>query len=158
MLIAGAVSFAGTTDQALSATTTQPKVYAVDKRVGEFPEKEDLSSPELTYAAIARIRASGKRADWSRVLPAGQKPPAEGGPEMPEDFKQALLTAKVLEVRMSEKGNAAAVIARLDKAEGEGPFDIRHLVLEGTRWVNAGQDNRRSMDEARKVADLVLNK
>jgi hypothetical protein len=157
-MVAGAGALAGAPDQQASPATAQTKVYVVNRQVKDLPEKEDLSSPELAYAAIARIRASGKRADWVRVLPAGEKPPAAGGPRMPEDFRQALLTAKILEVRMSQLGNAAAVIAQLDKPEGEGPFDIRHLVLEGKRWVNAGQDNRRSVDEARNVADLVLNK
>ncbi len=75
---------------------------------------------------------------------------------MPQDVRDALLKANILEVRMNASGKAV-VIAQIDNVAG-GPFDIRSLMLEEARWVNLGHDQRKTMDEAQEVATLVLSR
>ena len=45
------------------------KVYQVNKRVSDFPEKEDLSTPEAAYATIMRdyMATGASGAEWSKI-------------------------------------------------------------------------------------------
>ena len=42
------------------------RVYEVDKKVCDFPEGEDLSTPEAAYATANRFSASGEQ-NWQRI-------------------------------------------------------------------------------------------
>jgi len=43
------------------------KVYQVNRKVCDFPEGEDFSTPEAAYATINRLSASGEQPFWRRV-------------------------------------------------------------------------------------------
>ena len=43
------------------------RVYEVNKKVSDFPEGEDFSTPEAAYAATNRLSASGDQGFWRKV-------------------------------------------------------------------------------------------
>ena len=59
------------------------RVYEVHKKVSDFPDREDMSTPEAAYALINRAYAAESNAAWPRLsvpwqadaMPAGVKRP-----------------------------------------------------------------------------------
>jgi hypothetical protein len=117
------------------------RVYPVDRRVADFPEAEDLSTPEAAYAAINRVMASDDEGSWRRISARvlhRQLPPASAQKrEVKPETAAKWLNARVVEVRIF-KDRYGVVIAELpgDRAT----YDVRYVKLEGKRWLNDGQD------------------
>ena len=42
-------------------------MYAVGRKVSDFPTNEDLSTPEAAYATVNRLWASGDLGFWRRI-------------------------------------------------------------------------------------------
>ena len=43
------------------------KVYKVDKKVSDFPQEDDFSTPEAAYVVVNRVMASGEQSKWRRI-------------------------------------------------------------------------------------------
>jgi hypothetical protein len=130
------------------------RVYQVNKRVCDFLDKEDLSTPETTYVAANRLSAAGQfsGAAWQRISIKGL---ADGfrdekKEEVKPEIAKMYLNAKILEVRIF-KSRYAAVIAELTREDrlNMTMFDMRVVHLENGKWLNAGQGNHNSLDRAR---------
>ena len=119
------------------------QVYQVNKRVSEFPDKEDFSTPEAAYAVINRVMASGEQGAWRRISAkriAGNMPPPDAKrEEVKPEYAKMWLNAKILEVRIV-KGKRAVVLADLKPDSQESKIDKRLVNLEDGRWLNFGQD------------------
>jgi len=57
-------------ESAGSATSPDVRVYAVNRRVRDFPDNADLSTPENAYATCNRIGIKGDMALWVNVSAA----------------------------------------------------------------------------------------
>jgi beta-lactamase regulating signal transducer with metallopeptidase domain len=143
------------------------KVYPVNRRVSEFPEKEDFSTPESVYSAINRISAKGDISGWERasVKELAEKLAVEkkrGKMDVPAEWAKVLLNAEILEVCVWK--NEAVVMAKLlqefSTQEIRRPIDVRHLRLENNRWLNVGNDRVDTVAEGelmfkRRVSELA---
>ena len=125
--------------------------YEVNKRVKDFPEKEDLSKPESAYAAIQRVWASGEEGGWRRVsckasqdnLPPANAPRKTVDPRMVE----MLLNAKILEVQVWRSSYAQVCAERV--RDGRTEIDTRVLQLEGGKWLSRRNDMSTDLAVAR---------
>jgi hypothetical protein len=132
------------------------RVYEVHKKVSDFPDREDLTTPEAAYALINQAYAAEGDAAWPRLsaptlaahLPAGVKKP------LPKKAADRLLGAEIIEVHVWD-GTHAVVIAREEDPESErGYMDMRWLDRVDGRWLNEGNDSRRTIEDARqKIED-----
>ena len=126
------------------------RVYEVNKRVCDFPEGEDLSTPEAAYATIMRdyMATGASGAEWSKISAWKSKDTKRRkvSPEVAQDY----LNARIVEVRIF-KERIAQVIAEM-REDGKTGYDQRHLVLHEGKWLNSGQDGfARTLTEARKT-------
>jgi hypothetical protein len=137
------------------------RIYQVNRIVAEFPEKEDFSRPESSYAAINRMSAGEDSNGWLRVsikeLADKLAGESEGGKNKVEpEWAKVLLNAKILEVQICDN-NIAAVIAELPQEFStkpiRKPIDVRHLKFENGKWLNSGNDRVWTIEEARKMFD-----
>jgi hypothetical protein len=127
------------------------RVYQVDKKVCDFPEKEDLSTPEAAYATINRLIASGDQGFWRRVSVtrlAQRMPVKKGKRKVSKSAAYGWLNANIIEVRIFQ-GNYAGVVAKVPSA-WKKVFDYRTFEFEGGEWHNAGNSVFGSLDEARE--------
>jgi hypothetical protein len=129
------------------------RVYQVDRKVSDFPEREDFSTPEAAYAVINRVLAGGEKGKWRQISVkslADRLPPTDTKAEKinPENAK-VWLNARILEVRIFRE-KRAAVLAELMWDPNNPKIDKRYLELENGRWLNNGQDSPAdSLEEAR---------
>jgi hypothetical protein len=132
--------------------TNQLRVYAVQKKVADFPAAEDLSTPEAAYATCNRISASGDEGAWRRlsVERFASRLPAEARKrEVSPNAAKEWLEAEVVEARIYRDTYAAA-FARVPHAWKQ-IIDVRSFEREGGQWRNSGNCVVGSLDEARAM-------
>jgi hypothetical protein len=128
------------------------RVYEVNKKVSDFPEEEDFSTPESAYAVINRIMADGEESAWGRAsvkalqdrVPGADAKKQDVAPEIARMWREAL----IVEVRIF-RDTHGTVIAKLTRPGGETEYDQRAVELEGGRWLNYGQNVLPSLEAAR---------
>ncbi len=154
-LAATAIMWLGILGEAVAESKSEEnssllRVYEVNKRVKDFPEKEDLSTPEAAYAVARRLSASGEsfRRISVKSLARRLPPPDAKKKEVKPEVAEGWLNALILEVRIF-RGTHAAVIAKLPPA-WRSPFDMRTVDLEAGRWLNVANSRWDSMREARE--------
>ncbi len=119
------------------------RVYEVNRTVAEFPEKEDLSTPEPAYAAWNRAWASGDEAAFRRL---SGKPPGDAKKrEMSDKAVYEILNSRIIEVRVF-RDTYAGIIAQVPAAGTL--IDLRSFELKDGRWLNRGQSMFRSFDDS----------
>jgi len=141
-------SVSGATDE--SDESNQLKVYQVNKKVCDFPEKEDFSTPEATCATISRLRARGDEGFWRRVSAERLAPRIrveEGKRKVPEADAKAWLNTEIVEVRILREKKYAGVIAKQPRAL-KNLFWCFSFELENGRWLNAGESYFDTLEEA----------
>ena len=129
------------------------RVYQVDRKIIDFPEKEDFSTPESAYAVINRVMANGERSKWRQISVkslANTLPPENAEKkEVQPQYAKTLLNARILEVRIFRE-ISAVVLAEITGDSGISRIDKRYVELENGRWLNAGQGvSSETLDEAR---------
>lgn len=128
----------------------QLEVYEVNRGIPEFPDGEDLSTPEAAYATFRRISASGDQAPWRRLsVPriARRMPRRAEKREVSAEAKRMFLSAEILEVRIF-RNKYCAVLAEIPRP-AKNYIDIRFLELTDGRWLNVGNTVKQSLSEAR---------
>jgi beta-lactamase regulating signal transducer with metallopeptidase domain len=161
----GGESFGGVyfAQRGADAGTEAIQIHKVGQAVAEFPEKEDLSTPEAAYAAINRVSASGDAGGWQRVSAKeiAEKLAREnknGKMNVEPEWAKVLLNARILEARICN-ANTAVAIAKLPQEfspkEIKKPIDIRYLKLEDGKWLNTGNDRVWTIEEARTQFDSL---
>ncbi|MBN2592315.1 MAG: hypothetical protein JXA81_02325 [Sedimentisphaerales bacterium] len=126
------------------------KVYEVNKKVSDFPEKEDLSTPEAAYATIMRdyMAKGASGVEWSKISTMKLKSTERRtvSPEMVQNY----LNARIVEVRIF-KERTARVFAEM-QANGTTGYDQRSLFFHNGRWLNSGHDGLApTLEAARKT-------
>jgi len=141
------------------------QVYEVNKKVSDFLDKEDFSTPESAYVVINRsAMATGDESAWKRISCKETRDrmssDAKKRDVKPEDA-QVYLNAKILEVRIFQ-GKFARVHAELIYPDGKKYIDGRSVVLEDGKWLNRGQDLFDNMEQARekfaRICSILYNK
>jgi beta-lactamase regulating signal transducer with metallopeptidase domain len=128
------------------------QVYEVHKKVSDFPDREDLSTPEAAYASIHRAYVAEGDAAWPRLsVPwqAERMPPAGAKRPLPKETADRLLGAEILEVHVWD-GKHAVVIAREERSDGRDYMGMRWLDRVEGRWLNESNDSRRTIEQARQ--------
>ncbi len=134
-----------------SASPGETRMYELHVKVKDFPEREDLSTPEGAYAAIHRAYAAEGDAAWKRlsvpelaaVMPDHEKKP------LPKETAERFLDADILEVHVWY-GVHAEVIARMIDGSGSDHIDLRALKLIEGRWLNNGNNGSDTLEHARQ--------
>jgi hypothetical protein len=129
------------------------RVYKVNKKVCDFPDKEDFSTPEAAYVVINRVMAGGHQGKWRQISVkslADRLSPADAkNIEVKPENAKVWLNAQILEVRIF-KEQRAVVLAELTWDPNSPKIDKRYLELKDGRWLNHGQDpSANSLQEAR---------
>ena len=126
------------------------RVYQVNKKVSDFPEKDDFSTPESAYAAINRVLASGRRGGpvWKRI--SVERLAKRFNKEEKRKVKSTdeWLNARIVEVNIF-KDTHAAVIAEIPSKGRQPVFDKRSVELENGKWLNVGQSIFGDIEAAR---------
>jgi hypothetical protein len=131
----------------------QVRTYRVGKRVSDYPDREDLSTPELTYATVNRAIARGDQEIWSRISAKGSYTESGGGSGTPPaqvDPGEAArrLAAEIAEVWIYQ-GKWGGVIAHMSGERPEGTYNVRSLELKQGRWMNRGESFTPTIQQAR---------
>ena len=118
-------------------------VYEVHKKVSDFPDREDLSTPEAASATIHRAYAAKGDAAWlplslaevvARVTHRGFQPIVKG-PVPPGRVAASYLSAEILEVHTWNQDHAV-IIARMPRKGHD--IDYRSPVRVNGRWLAVG--------------------
>jgi hypothetical protein len=125
------------------------KVYEVNRVVSDFPDVEDMSTPESAYAVFARATAKGDNSVWMRLsTPAVQanvaRRPAVTLPPVPYHLRTRIIEVRVI-------GTTAGVIAEAHDARGSTYYDLRSLENTGGQWLNVGNDSGQNLWFLRSV-------
>jgi hypothetical protein len=141
------------------ALPPEVRVYQVGKTVAEFPEVEDLSTPEAAYANFNRLSVSESPNAWraftvKRIrdrLPA----PETGKQEVRPEVVRRRLAARIVEVRVFRETYAVVLAETRMKfhayPDERTVIDVRHLELEDGQWLNVGQDVVDSVERGRLI-------
>ncbi len=127
----------------------------VEKKVSDFPETVDLSTPESACAAYhrasARMDAKGVvDLCWVKIDPAGMDHFwRTAGADDLAVYNQAQLEAEIIEVWIYRQ-RLATVISRLAFPPGKGrhPYSRRSFGLIEGQWKNLGEDRCPSLEDA----------
>ena len=126
------------------------RVYEVNKKVCDFSEGEDLSTPEAAYATIMRdyMATGASDAEWSKIS-TWKREDTKRKTVSPEVVKN-YLNARIVEVRIF-KERCARVFAEM-KEDGITGYDQRSLFFHNGRWLNSGHDGLApTLEAARKT-------
>ena len=127
----------------------------VGKKVADFPEAVDLSTPESAWAAYHRA-SGGQDAQgvvdlsWVKIDPREmERFWTTGNPNDMAAYNKAQLDAELLDV-VGYGEKLAATISRLEFPPGVGrrPFSQRTFGLIDGEWKNLGEDRCESLDAA----------
>ena len=130
--------------------------YTVNRRVADFPQGEDFSTPEAAYATIHRMD-QGDSSAWQRVSVArlSDRLGREGSGRrraVDPEWTEVLFNARIREVLVWNLTRAAVMAELPEGAAGRkvvDPIDARSFQLQDGRWLNTGNGRFRSTEDAR---------
>jgi uncharacterized iron-regulated protein len=126
---------------------TEFRTVLVDKKISEFPDTLDLSSPLKAGISIYYLSVHGKNSDWRRVSSERIKlflpDTSSANSDVPENIRSKYLNTIIKEI-ITYKDSIACVISQVR----DSLYSIRWLCLENGNWVNNGEDGRRSIEES----------
>ena len=138
------------------ATNENVQRRAVGKKVADFPEAVDLSTPEAAWAAYHR--ASGHQdakgvvdLSWVKIDPAQMELSwTNAEPKDMSVYNKAQLNAKCVEI-LTYRGELAVVLSRLEFPPGKGrhPYSLRFFGLINGKWKNLGEGRYPSSEAAK---------
>ena len=150
----------------LKKIETVVRVYQINRKVSDFPEAEDFSTPESAYAAINRVMAANDHEGWQRVSVKrlterlAKDAKIRKKKKIDPKWSEVVSNARILEVRI--KDGQAVVIAKLSEKLTskpiKNPIDYRHLELEDGKWLNTGENRYDSIEQAREKFDKMVEK
>ena len=125
------------------------RIYPVNRRISDFPTNEDLATPEAAYAALYRAWAAEGDAAFSRLdVSKYARNPCPTPKPLSAKEAAIWLNADIIEVNVHQDTNAC-VLARITR-NGKESIDMRLLNREDGRWLNKGQDEWDTLDQARR--------
>ena len=142
-----------------SAAHAKVERRAVGKKVADFPEAVDLSTPESAWAAFhrayGRMDVEGiAKVVWGKPGPVQferqERLWKQADPEELAIYNKALLEAECVEV-LTYRDDLAAVISHLPFPPGKGrhPYSSRLIIRIDGKWKNLGEDRCPTLEAAR---------
>jgi uncharacterized iron-regulated protein len=136
------------------------KTITVNKKIKEFPDTMDLSSPLKACITINYIMINGKDRLWREVstvkFKATMPDSTTHDSKVPENIKSLYLETTIKEI-IYYKDSLACSISEVKQSN----YLVRFYNLESNKWVNSGEDEKNSLENARlhfkKYADQNLN-
>jgi hypothetical protein len=126
------------------------KTIDVNKKIKEYPDKLDLSSPLKTCVSAYYIMANGKDCLWRKIsskkIQLFLPDTSAVDSNVSDDRKNSILNTTIREV-ITYKDSIACVISE----SRDSDYSIRWLYSENGKWVNRGEDGRRSLEEAHQL-------
>jgi hypothetical protein len=132
-----------------AAAASRARVYEVHKKVSDFPDREDLSTPEAAYASMARAYAAEGNAAWPRLSAPGlaRHMPHPAKKPLAKEQAEHWLNTEVVEVH-AWGDTHAAVIGRT-----KNRIDLRWFLRVDGRWLNMGNDGAATLPEVREMVE-----
>jgi len=125
------------------------KIVPVNKRINEFPDKFDLTSPLSSCISFNYLLINGKdglfRSASSRRIQAYLPDSKAKDSKVSEKSRNNYLNKLINEVVIYKDSIACAI-----SVYSESLYSIRYLSLENSRWVNAGEDVGTSVADSRQ--------
>ena len=152
MVLMFALSSSGAAEASSATVADQIRTYTVNRPVSAFPTNQNFASPEAAYAACNRLCASGEQDRWRQlsVKRLAERLPARGKKiAVSSSAAKGWLTAEILEEQVYQN-TKAMVFAKMPNA-WKTIIDIRGFELEAGRWLNTGNDQTSSLEDARKL-------
>lgn len=136
------------------------KTIQVNKKIKEFPDTFDLSSPLKSCVSIYYLMGNGKDRLWGEVSTSKYKYlfPDSSTPDskVDENIKTEFLQTTIKEIIYYED-SISCVISEIR----ESKYSLRSFYLEHGKWENAGEDEKNTLENARqhfkKYADQELH-
>ncbi|MGO8753093.1 MAG: M56 family metallopeptidase [Thermoguttaceae bacterium] len=135
------------------------RVYQVGKKISDFPEREDLSTPEAAFASIYHAYVAEGDAAWPRLsVPSLANLMQQGVAKqpLPKELADWNLNATIVEVHVWGATHAA-VISEVTVRNGTREFHVRELTRVNGRWLNEGENTASSIEKAREQAAANAN-
>jgi hypothetical protein len=121
------------------------KTIQVNKKIKDFPNAIDLTSPLKAEISIDYLIITGRDSYWYKVNSERLKPfysdTTVADSQVPENLKNRYLNSKIREI-ITYRDSVAWVISE----ENDSSFLLRWLNLEHNKWVNDGEDGRKSIE------------
>ena len=132
----------------------------VNKKVSDFKDGIDLSTPEAAYATFNKIMASKdkdmiaqlEKYDANRTRISQHE--IDSIANMPDDNAEAIKTAEILKACVYDD-KVAIVIAKLGEGNSPKPYDVRWLRKVDDKWLHSKHERFDSPDEA--ITKFVQN-
>jgi hypothetical protein len=133
----------------------------VNKKIKDFPDKLDLSSPIKSGVSIYYLMINGKNSLWRKVSSERTKPflpdTTKTDENMPENIRNNYLNTIITET-ITYKDSVACVLSKIR----DSVYSIRYLNLENGKWVNTGEDEEKSIESShtlfeKKAENNLLN-
>jgi hypothetical protein len=132
------------------------RTYTVEKLVRDFPDTNDLSTPESANATIDRAIARNDYATLARISEKKLRGrlAAEGTVRKPEpqDSIDRQLSARVVEVIIWRDQRAIVIEEVMAKSGKRKDYFTRSLIHEDGGWLNTGQAGADSVARCRQIA------
>jgi hypothetical protein len=129
------------------------KTISVNKKIREFPDKFDLSSPINSFITFEYTIINGRDSKlWktSCSLKRSLMPDSTvANSTMPENLKQYYLNAIVTEIKIY-RDSVAFVITQMIQENGQTFYSVRNFHSEQGNWVNNGEDLFSEIENAHK--------
>ena len=128
--------------------------------MSDFPEQEDFSTPEAAYASITRAYIAEGTAAFPRLSVPWMAARMKGGVKrpLPKEAAALLLDSEILEVHLWSEDHAMVLARVASGNSGQNRIDMRHLSRISDRWLNAGNDSRPTIEEARKKIERMRSR
>jgi hypothetical protein len=136
---------------------TDFKTFQVNKKVKDFPDKLDLSSPVKSAVSIYYLTINGKNSLWRELSSERIKPfftdTTGTDTNVPENIRNSYLNTIIKET-ITYKDSVAGVISEIR----DSVYSIRWLNLENGKWVNSGEDEGKSIETSHQFFEKHAEK
>jgi hypothetical protein len=126
------------------------ETISVGKRIGEFPDVFDLSSPLSACISFNYLRLKGlesKLGQASSMRIRGYFAGPNQADSVVSDNKRAAILNTLVNEVIVFKDSVAGVISR----PSEDYYSIRYMSCEAGQWLNAGEDMGMTLEDSRQV-------
>lgn len=125
------------------------KTVVVNKKIKDYPDIIDLSSPLKSCVSVYYISINGKNSMWhelsSERLKANMPDPTVPDSEVSEDRKSRFLETTIKEIILYKDSIACAICEIRDSL-----FSIRPFYLENGKWLQGGENRGKNIEELRQ--------
>lgn len=136
------------------------KTISVNKRVKEFPDTFDLSSPLKSFVTLKYILLNGKEGLQWKVCPADKRSmlpdSTAADADVPQSVRELHLNTMILEI-VFYKDSIALIMSQLTGDNGESFYSVRNFHTEEGKWVVNGEDLFQGIEGARDYISKRAN-